>query len=209
MNITRVGVDIEAYPFEIYAVDRHDQCQWRGHYKSERWLAALCERVPVGAEIGMEDCAAAHYWGRELERRGYRVKLLPAEFAKPYVKSKKYDWADAETICGAMSRPTMRTVAVKSVAQQDMPAAHRICESLVDQRTAKVSQIQELVGAFGLIAPVGIRALLGAIPDLLEDPENGLTDGFRSLLSDLADDLRILDERVGALDEQIALTSSD
>lgn len=204
MNITRVGVDIAKSTFHVHAVDRHDQPQWRGQYKRGRWLAALCERVPVGAEIGMEACGAAHYWGRKLERHGYRVTLLPAQFVKPYVKSNKNDRVDAEAICEAMSRPNMRTVAVKSVAQQDMRAAHRIRESLVGQRTAKANQIRGLVGEYGLIARVGIHALRRAVPEWLEDAENGLTDAFRALLANLAEDLRGLDDRVAALDDRIA-----
>ncbi|MDA3920819.1 MAG: transposase [Salinisphaera sp.] len=111
------------------------------------------ERVPAGPEIGMEACGASHHWGRELERRGYRVKLLPAQFVKPYVKSNKNDCVDAEAICEAMSWPTMRSVPVKSMAQQDMQAAHRTRESLVGHRTAKANQIRGLVGEYGLIAP--------------------------------------------------------
>lgn len=204
MQITRVGVDIAKNTFHVHAVDRHDQPQWRGQYKRNRWLEALCKRVPAGAEIGMEACGAAHYWGRELERRGYRVKLIAAQFVKPYVKSNKNDRADAEAICEAMSRPTMRYVAVKSTIQQDMQSAHRIREALIGQRTAKANQIRGLVGEYGLIAPVGLSALRRAIPEWLEDAENGLNDMFRILLADLGEDLRCLDGRVEALDAQVS-----
>jgi transposase len=102
-----------------------------------------------------------------------------------------------------MSRPNMRFVAVKSVAQQDMQAAHRIREELIGQRTAKANQIRSLAGEYGLIAPAGITALRRILPDWLEDAENGLTDAFRALLSGLADDLRTLDDRVTSLDAQI------
>ncbi len=202
-SIIRVGVGIAKSVFHIQAVDRHGQRQWQGQYKRNRWLAALCQRVPEGAEIGMEACGAAHYWGRELERRGYRVKLIPAQFVKPYAKSNKNDRVDAEAISEAMSRPNMRFVAVKSVAQQDMQAAHRIREELIGQRTAKANQIRSLAGEYGLIAPAGITALRRILPDWLEDAENGLTDAFRALLSGLADDLRTLDDRVTSLDAQI------
>src|SRR5699024_8236071 len=204
MKITRVGVDIAKNTFYVHGVDRHEQPQWRGQYKRGRWLDALCKRVPAGSEIGMEACGTAHYWGRELERRGYRVKLLAAQFVKPYVKSNKNDRADAEAICEAMSRPTMRYVAVKSGAQQDMQSAHRIRETLIGQRTAKANQIRGLAGEYGLIAPVGISALRRAIPEWLEDAENGLSELFRILLADLGDDLRRLDDRIQSLDDQIS-----
>jgi transposase len=130
--------------------------------------------------------------------------LIAAQFVKPYVKSNKNDLVDAEAICEAMSRPGMRFVAVKSVEQQDIQAAHRIREELVRQRTAKSNQIRGLVGEYGIVAPIGIHQLRRALPLWLEDGENGLTDDFRALLAGLADDLRYLDNRITDLDERIA-----
>ncbi len=204
MQLIRVGVDIAKSVFHVHGVDRHERCQWRGCYKRGQWLEAICKRLPAGAEVGMEACGASHYWGRELQRRGYRVKLIPAQFVKPFVKSNKNDAVDAEAICEAMGRANMRYVAVKTVEQQDQQAAHRIRESLVGQRTAKVNQIRGLAGEYGLIAPVSVRALRRTLPDWLEDAENGLTVSFRALLSDLAEDLRRLDERIAELNAQIA-----
>lgn len=203
MSINRVGVDIGKSVFHVHGVDRHDQVKWQGKYSRRKWLEALCKRVPVGAQIGMEACSSSHHWARVLQRRGYRVSLMAAQFVKPYVKSNKNDKADAEAICEAMSRPNMRFVPVKSVGQQDTQAAHRIREELIQQRTAKANQIRGLVAEYGLIAPGGIHQLRRRLPGWLEDAENGLTDAFRSLLSGLAEDLRYLDERVAALDEQI------
>ncbi len=203
MNITRVGVDIAKSVFHVHAVDRHEKIQWQAKHTRNQWLEALCERVSLGAEIGMEACASAHYWGRELQKRGYHVKLIAAQFVKPYVKSNKNDRVDAEAICEAMSRPGMRFVAVKSVKQQDAQAVHRIREELVGQRTAKANQIRGLVGEYGIVAPAGIQKLRFSLPQWLEDAENGLTDEFRGLLADLAEDLRHLDRRIGDLDERI------
>lgn len=206
MNITRVGVDIAKTVFHVHGVDRHDKAQWQAKLKRNQWLDTLCERVAPGAEIGMEACASAHYWGRELQKRGYTVKLIAAQFVKPYVKGNKNDRVDAEAVCEAMSRPGMRFVAVKTVEQQDIQAAHRIREELVAQRTAKVNQIRGLAGEYGIIAPVGIQKLRGAIPHWLEDVENCLTDEFRALLSDMVNDLHYLDRRIASLDERIAQT---
>ena len=206
MNITRVGVDIAKSVFHVHGVDRHDQTQWQAKLKRNQWLNALCERVAPGSEIGLEACASAHYWGRELQKRGYIVKLIAAQFVKPYVKSNKNDRVDAEAICEAMGRPGMRFVAVKTVEQQDIQAAHRIREELVSQRTAKANQIRGLVGEYGIVAPIGIQNLRNAMPHWLEDAENGLTGEFRVLLADLADDLRHLDRRIADLDERIAQT---
>lgn len=203
MNITRVGVDIAKSVFHVYAVDSHGRVQWQAKLRRNRWLDALCEHVAPGAEIGMEACASAHHWGRELQKRKHRVKLIAGQFVKPYVKSNKNDRADAEAICEAMSRPGMRFVAVKSINQQDSQAAHRIREELVCQRTAKANQIRGLVGEYGIVAPVGIQQLRRALPWWLEDAENGLTDAFRALLAQLAEDLRYIDDRINGLDERI------
>jgi transposase len=132
------------------------------------------------------------------------VKLIAAQFVKPYVKSNKNDRVDAEAICEAMGRPGMCFVASKSVAQQDRQAAHRIREELIGQRTAKANQIRGLVGEYGVVALVGIGQLRCALSRWLEDAENGLTDEFRVLLANLAEDLRHLDHRIVELDESIA-----
>ena len=86
MNITRVGVDIAKSVFHVHAVDRHGSLVWQAKLKRSEWLAALSERLKSGAEVGMEACASAHHWARELQKRGYRVKLIAAQFVKPYVK---------------------------------------------------------------------------------------------------------------------------
>ncbi|MCE9662959.1 IS110 family transposase [Halomonas sp. M5N1S17] len=152
----------------------------------------------------MEACASSHYWAGELQARGYHVKLIAAQFVKPYIKSNKSDRVDAEAFCEAMRRPTMHFVAAKTAAQQDIQAAHPIREELVQHRTAKANQIHGLVGEYGLVAPIGIGQLRTALPRWLEDAENGLTDNFRFLLAGLAEDLRYLDDRIATVTERIA-----
>jgi transposase len=202
-KITRAGVDIAKSVFHVHGVDRHSEVVWQAKLKRHQWLKSLCKHLEPGAEVGMEACAGAHHWARELQRLGYRVKLIAAQFVKPYVKSNKNDRADAEAICEAMSRPSMRFVAVKSVSQQDTQALHRVRSELVEHRTAKANQIRGLVGEYGIVAPRGIGQLRRALPDWLEDAENGLSDAFREVLCGLRDDLQRLDERVDALSASI------
>lgn len=166
-------------------------------------MKVLSERVEQGCEIGMEACGGAHHWARELQRRGYRVKLIAPQFVKPYVKSNKNDAADAEAICEAMGRPGMRFVPVKTVEQQDIQAMHRVRSGLIEQRTAKANQIRGLVAEYGLVAPRELVQLRRAVPRWLEDEANGLTSTFRRLLRALRDDLAALDERVSELDREI------
>lgn len=176
MPISRVGVDVAKSVFHVHGVDHHDQVEWRGKHKRDRWLDAIVKRVPMGAEIGMEACASSHHLARALQARGYHVKLIAAQFVTSYVKSNKNGRVDAEAICEAMGRPHMRFVAIKSVAQQDVQAAHRIRSELVQQRTSKANQIRGLIGEYGRVAPTGIGQLRAALPCWLEDAENGLTN---------------------------------
>lgn len=209
MNITRAGVDIAKSVFRVHCVDRHEQSPRQANLRRTYWLDSLCKRVAPGAKIGMETSAYSHYWGRELQKRGYAVKLIAAQFVKPYVKSNKNDRVDAEAICEAMSRPGTRFATVKTIEQQDVQAAHRIREEFVGQRTGKANQIRGLTGEYGIVTPAGINQLRLALPRWLEDRENGLTDQFRILLSDLAEDLRYLDHRLDDRDKQISLSIKD
>jgi len=158
--------------------------------------------------IGMEACGSAHYWGRELQKLGHTVKLMAPQLVKPYVKSNKNDANDAEAICEAVARPTMRFVAIKTIAQQDIQALHRIRSELVHQRTAKVNQIRGLLGEYGLVVGRRVDVLRTALPLLLEDAENSLTIDFRELLQGLQQDLITLDERVDEMDKKIKLLAS-
>ena len=203
MKLIRVGVDLAKNVFQLHGVDRSGTAVWKRRLSRTKWLDALLARTEPVCEIGMEACAGAHHWARELQSRGYTVRLIPPQFVKPYVKSNKNDANDAEAICEAMSRPNMRYVTVKSVAQQDIQATHRIRAELMTQRTAKANQIRGLVAEYGLVAPLRLRALRVAIPGWLEDAENGLTDYFRSLLHGVWSDLISLDDRVHDLDRVI------
>ncbi len=203
MKIIRVGIDLAKNVFQVHGVDRHGKGVWKRRFTRDKWLKALLDSVEPGCEIGIEACSGAHHWARQLQAAGLSVKIIPPQFVKPYVKSNKNDANDAEAICEAISRPTMRYVAVKTVAQQDIQAMHRVRSELVSHRTAKANQIRGLVAEYGLVAPKQLRPLRAAIPCWLEDAENGLTSRFRSLLHGLWDDLSTLDQRIEALDEEI------
>jgi len=202
-KLSRVGIDLAKNVFQLHGVDRHGKAIWRRRLTRDKWLRVLLENIEPGCEIGMEACAGAHHWARELQAEGFTVKLIAPQFVKPYVKSNKNDANDAEAICEAMSRPNMRFVAVKTVEQQDIQAAHRIRSELISQRTAKANQIRGLVAEYGLVAPQQLARLRAAAPVWLEDAENGLTSRFRRLLNDLWDDLKTLDQRVAELDHEI------
>jgi transposase len=209
MKLMRIGVDLAKNVFQVHGVDSHEKPVWRQRLSRERWLQTVLERIEPGCEIGMESCGGAHHWARQLEARGFRVKLIAPQFVKPYVKSNKNDANDAEAICEAMSRPSMRFVTIKTIEQQDIQATHRIRAGLIEQRTAKANQIRGLVAEYGLVAPKELLSLRRAIPCWLEDAENGLTVRFRHLLDGLWGDLRALDERVKELDSEISVIAAN
>jgi transposase len=209
MKLSRVGVDLAKNVYQLHGVDRSGKTVWKRRLKRHQWLKVLLDKTEPGCVIGMEACASAHHWGRELQSRGYTVKLIPPQFVKPYVKSNKNDAKDAEAICEAMSRPNMRFVTVKTVEQQDIQATHRIREELKVRRTAKANQIRGLVAEYGLVAPKRLSSLRAAIPCWLEDAENGLTHYFRSLLQGLWDDLLMLDDRMCEMDKTIKRLAKD
>ncbi|TPG93886.1 IS110 family transposase [Pseudomonas caspiana] len=204
MKLMRIGVDLAKNVFQIHGVDCHERPIWRQRLPRDRWLQTVLEKIETGCEIGMESCGGAHHWARQLQARGFRVKLIAPQFVKPYVKSNKNDANDAEAICEAMSRPSMRFVAIKTIEQQDIQATHRIRAGLIEQRTAKANQIRGLIAEYGLVAPKELRMLRRAIPCWLEEADNGLTLRLRRLLDGLWGDLCTLDKRVGELDDEIS-----
>ncbi len=206
MNIKRIGIDLAKQVFQVHGVDGQEKAILRRKLPRAKMLTYFQKLPPC--LIGMEACSSAHYWGRELQKMGHTVKLMAPQFVKPYVKSNKNDANDAEAICEAVARPTMRFVAIKSIEQQDIQAVHRIRSELVQQRTAKVNQIRGLLGEYGLVVGQRIDVLRKALPLILEYAENGLTIDFRTLLEGLQQDLITLDERVDDMDKNIKLLAS-
>ena len=206
MNIKRVGIDLAKQVFQIHGVDGQEKVVLRKQLRRAQLLDYFNKLPPC--LIGMEACGGAHYWARELQKLGHTVKLMAPQFVKPYVKSNKNDANDAEAICEAVARPTMRFVAIKTIAQQDIQAIHRIRSELVQQRTAKVNQIRGLLAEYGIVVGRRVEVLRNALPLLLEDAENGLTADFRVLLDGLKQDLVTLDERVDDLDKTIKTLAS-
>jgi len=209
MKIRRVGIDLAKNVFQLHGADHHGKAVWKRKLSRDKWLKTLLDKIAPGCEIGMEACAGAHHWARELQARDYTVKLIPPQFVKPYIKSNKNDANDAEAICEAMSRPSMRYVQVKNIYQQDIQATHRVRSELMMQRNAKANQLRGLVSEYGLVAPRSPAKLRTAVPVWLEDAENGLTDLFRRLLHGLWDDLNRLEQRIAELDKEIRQLAKD
>jgi transposase len=201
MNATTIGLDIAKHVFQIHGVDLCGKAVLRKQLKRPQVLAFFAN-LPA-CLIGLEACAGAHYWARELARLGHEVRLISPQFVKPYVKGNKNDANDAEAICEAVGRPHMRFVPVKSIEQQDILALHRVREGLVKGRTAKANPLRGLLGEYGIVVGRGLSQVRQRLPEILEDAENGLSASARSLFADLHQQLLQLDRQVSDYDTKL------
>lgn len=161
MNITTIGLDLAKSVFQVHGVDATGQVVVRKSLRRSQMLPFFV-KLP-SCLVGMEACGTSHYWARELIKLGHEVRLMPPAYVKPYVKRGKTDAADAEAVCEAVMRPTMRFVAVKTQEQQAALSIHRTRDLLVRQRTQLINMIRGLLAEFGIEIPKGLeRALMMA-----------------------------------------------
>jgi transposase len=201
MKFTRCGLDIAKQVFQVHGVNERGAVKGRKRLARAKVLEYFAQLPPC--LIGMEACAGAHYWARELSKLGHTVKLMGAQFVIPYRKRDKNDANDAEAICEAVGRPNMHFVAVKTEEQQAVLMVHRARSLVVASRTALVNQIRGLLGEFGLVVPKGITRLRAQLPQLLEDAENGLPGLAREVLAGLLEQFRELDRGTQRYDLKI------
>lgn len=165
-EVTTIGLDLAKNVFQVHGVDAEGVVVVGRQLRRSQVLPFFRKQPPC--LVGMEACATSHHWARQLIELGHEVKLMPPHYVKPYVKRSKNDAADAAAICEAVTRPTMRFVAVKSMEQQGVLMLHRSRELLVRQRTMLINAIRAHMAEFGIVAPVGvpqIKKLLSIIAD--------------------------------------------
>jgi transposase len=201
MNISTVGIDLAKNVFQIHGADERGNKLFNKQLQRKQVMKFFA-KLPL-CLIGMEACGGAHFWARKLQQMGHTVKLMAPQFVKPYVKTNKNDAADAEAICEAVTRPSMRFVPIKKGEQQAILSIHRARQGFVKARTAQANQIRGLLTEYGIIIPQGIVNITKKTPEILEDTENELPSYFRQLLRRLTDHLKVLDQQVSALDLQI------
>src|SRR3954463_12887352 len=200
-QVSTVGLDLAKYIFQLHGADSAGAVVFRKKLRRGQLLAFLATLPPC--TVAMEACASAHYWGREIAKLGHTVKLIAPASGKPFVKRQKNDMADAEAICEAAQRPTMRFLAVKSEQAQAAAVVFRTRDLLVRQRTQAINALRGHLAEFGVIAakgPVHTSKLIAA----LEDPASDLPQAARGILAVLVEQLRSSDERVAVLDREIA-----
>ena len=201
MDITTVGIDLAKTVFQVHGVDKRGNPVVRRRLRRNKVLEYFSQLPPC--LVGMEACAGSHYWARKLQAQGHTVKLMAPQFVKPYVKANKTDTADAEAICEAVTRPTMRFVPIKDTDQQAVLSLHRARHGFVKSRTALANQVRGLLGEYGITLPQGISHVTSRLPGILEDAENELPEVFRGLLHRLVEHFRELDRQVKELEAQI------
>jgi transposase len=200
-EITTIGLDLAKHVFQVHGIDASGAPVVRKRLRRSEVLTFFA-RLP-SCLIGLEACATAHYWARELRALGHEVRLMPAQYVKAYVKRNKNDAADAEAICEAVRRPTMRFVPIKTAEQQAALLVHRGRERLVRQRTALVNALRAHLAEFGVIAPLGLRNVARLIDIVRDESDARLPDLARKVLRVLAEQVEQLQAAVAAMEEQL------
>ena len=195
------GVDLGKNIFHVVSLDDHGAVVRRAKFRRDA-LLDFFERAPR-AIVGMEACPGSQWLARKLLAMGHRVRIIPAQFVKPYVKSKKNDTIDAEAIAEAVTRPTMRFTQIRTPDQVDLQALHRVRDQLISSRTRLINQMRAFCLEYGLAIRQGSEFFRKALPDMVADETNDLTPAMRRMLKDLFDDLSRLDQRIDRITREV------
>lgn len=207
MEITTIGLDIAKRVFQAHGVDASGKAVLRRKLGRAEVLGFFKSLPPC--LVGIEACGTAHHWAREIRALGHEVRLMPASYVKPYVKRGKTDAADAEAICEAVTRPTMRFVPIKSAEQQAVLMLHRARELLVRQRTMLVNALRGHMAELGIVAPQGIARVADLLVVLMDEDEARLPALARVALRSLAAELDAVGRRVADIEAAILAWHKD
>lgn len=205
MTVSTIGLDLAKDVFQVHGIADDGKVVFNREIKRKDLLTFFDRLSPC--LVGMEACGSAHHWGREIRNLGHDVRLMPASYVKPYVKRGKSDAADAEAICEAVRRPTMRFVEIKTIDQQAILAIHRSRDLVVRQRTQVVNMIRSILREFGHVLPKGIEAVIQFagkftledrtdIPPVARGVVLSLCDEFLALHQREADYMNLIDQHV-------------
>jgi transposase len=200
-NVTLLGIDIAKNVFQLHGVNNLNEVILRKKLTRNK-LIEFIAKLP-SCVIAMEACSASNYWYRKFTALGHMVRLISPQFVKPYVKTNKNDYNDAEAICEAASRPTMRFVSPKNIEQQDLQSIHRIRSRLIQERTALANQIRGLLSEYGIIIAKGIHKITKVLPSILEDTENELSYLSRQLFNDLYEQILEKNTKIREYDNKL------
>ena len=202
-TIVTVGLDIAKNVFQAHGVDAEGGVVFRKRITRAK-VAEFFSNLPA-CLVGIEACASAHHWARVLRSHGHTVKLMPPAYVKPYVKSQKNDAADAEAICEAVARPTMRFAEVKTVEQQSVLAMHRLRASLIRHRTRVGNTIRAHLAEFGVIAPIGRIGLEHLVQIICDEKDERITSMVRRALGYMVNQYDQLQAQILDCDRQVLM----
>ncbi|HGL6719749.1 IS110 family transposase [Burkholderia contaminans] len=206
--VVRMGIDIGKSAFHVVGLDFAGKPVFRSRFTRERLIEFLARASPT--VVGMEACPGSNWLARKAVLSGHEVRIVPAQFVKPFVKSNKTDMIDAEAIAEAISRPTMRFAQPKTEAQLDSQALHRVRQRLVSNKTSVINQARAFLLEYGLTISVGAAYFVRDMPSILSDDQNGLTPSMRRLLEELWQEYRSIEARLLQLRQQIeSIASAD
>ena len=200
-TVTTIGLDIAKSVFQVHGIDAKGNVVIRRQIK-RRQVLAFFQKLPR-CLIGIEACATAHHWSRELQAIGHSVRLMPPAYVKPYVKRHKNDATDAEAICEAVTRPNMRFVATKTAEQQSCLSLHRTRHLFIRQQTSVINVIRALFAEFGIVAPVGRRGVEQLLRVAADLSDKRLPDIARACVAALGAQLRMLKAQILQFDRMI------
>jgi transposase len=199
--ITAIGLDIAKSVFQVHCVDAAGNIVLRQQLK-RRYVLAFFQKLP-SCLVGMEACASSHYWLRELQALGHKVRLMPPAYVRPYVKRQMNDTTDAEAICEAVTRPNMRFVEIKSVGQQSGLVLHRTRQLFIRQQTSVTNAIRAHPAEFGIVAPVGRTGIDQLLKTVANTEDKRLPEVARACLAALGAQLQALKAQILEFDRQI------
>ena len=200
-EVITIGVDLAKNVFQVHGVDAAGETVIRRQLRRSRVLPFF--KKQPRCLVGMEACATAHHWARQLIELGHEVKLMPPHYVKPYVKRGKNDASDAAAICEAVTRPTMRFVSVKGMEQQSVLMLHRTRELLVRQRTMLINAIRAHMAELGIVAPVGVPQVKKLLRIIADTDDTRLPSLARTCLESLAGQFLSLDKEINAAEKRI------
>ena len=198
---TTVGLDIAKSVIQVHGVDANGNVVFCRQLK-RRYVLTFFQKLPP-CLVGIEACASSHYWSRELQALGHTVRLMPPAYVKPYVKRHKNDATDAEAICEAVRRPTMRFVETKTPEQQSCLTLHRTRHLFVRQQTAVINAIRAHLAEFGIVAPVGRQGVDKLLDIVADARDTRLPEVARACLAALGNQLRMLKAQILKFDRMI------
>lgn len=200
-DVAVIGIDIGKTSFHLVAVDASGAIQWKKKFSRSQLMRHMGDMPQC--LVGMEACCGAHHLARELSAFGHNVRLMAPQFVKPFLKSNKNDYLDAEAIAEAVQRPTMRFVPAKSVEQLDLQALHRVRERLVSRRTAVINQIRAFLLERGIVFRAGRRHMAREMPSIFADERSTLSLRMRMILQQLWGEWRGLDADIAVVTKEM------